>query len=77
MGSKDTSPPLVTVGDAVAAFLEDPDESTRGYCTYSTGEYFCKTGRLKRTLAREKDGRATKWDKRCEGVWNQRTYNYG
>jgi hypothetical protein len=77
MSSKDRSPPLVTVGDAVASFLEAPDVSTRGYSTYSKAEYFWKTGRLKRTLARERDGRAAKWDKRCEGVWEQRTNNYG
>jgi hypothetical protein len=76
-GTNDTSPPLVTVGDAVASFLEAPDESTRGYCTYSKAEYFWKTGHLKRTLAREQDGRAAKWDKRCDGIWEERTNNYG
>jgi hypothetical protein len=76
-GTNDTSPPLVTIGDAVASFLEAPDESTRGYCTYSKAEYFWKTGRLKRTLAREQDGRAAKWDKRCNGIWEERTNHYG
>jgi hypothetical protein len=76
-GTNDMSPPLVTVGDAVASFLEAPDESTRGYCTYSKAEYFWKTGQLKRTLAREQDGRAAKWDKRCDGIWEEKTYNYG
>lgn len=75
--SVDKNIPLVTVGDAVAAFLDTPDESTRGYCTYSKSEYFWKTGRLKRTLACEEDGRAAKWDRRCEGIWEQRTHNYG
>lgn len=73
----DKDAPLVTVGDAVAGFLDDPDQSTRGYCAYSMAEYFWKTGRLKRTPAREEDGRAAKWDKRCEGVWERRINNYG
>lgn len=73
----DMNPPLVTIGDAISSFLEAPDSSTRGYCTYSKAEFFWKTGHLKRTLAREQDGRAAKWDRRCEGIWEERTNNYG
>jgi hypothetical protein len=76
-GAHDISPPLVTVGDAIASFLEAPDSSTHGYSTYSKADFFWKTGRLKRTLAREQDGRAAKWDKRGEGIWEERTNNYG
>jgi hypothetical protein len=71
------TPPLVTIGDAISSFLEAPDSSTRGYCTYSTAEFFWRSGHLKHTLAREQDGRAAKWDRRCEGIWEERTYNYG
>jgi hypothetical protein len=27
--------PLVTVGDTIAAFPNNPDESTKGHCTWS------------------------------------------
>jgi hypothetical protein len=76
-GTDEMNPPLVTIGDAISSFLEAPDSSTRGSCTYSKAEFFWKTGRLKRTLAREQDGRAAKWDRRCEGIWEERTNNYG
>jgi hypothetical protein len=76
-GTDDISPPLVTIGDAIASFLEAPDSATQGYSTYSKTGFFWKTGRLKRTLAREQDGRAAKWDRRCEGIWEERTNNYG
>ena len=76
-GTDDMNPPLVTIGDAISSFLEAPDSSTRGYCTYSKAEFFWKSGHLKRTLAREHDGRAAKWDRRCEGIWEERTNNYG
>jgi hypothetical protein len=76
-GIDDTSPPLVTIGDAIASFLEAPDSSTHGYSTYDKADFFWRTGRLKRTLAREQDGRAAKWDKRGEGIWEERTNNYG
>lgn len=76
-GTDGKNPPLVTMGDAISSFLEAPDSSTRGYCTYSKAEFFWKTGYLKRTLAREQDGRAAKWDRRCEGIWEERTKNYG
>ncbi|KAF3009632.1 hypothetical protein E8E13_007344 [Curvularia kusanoi] len=76
-GTDDAKPPLVTIGDAISSFLEAPDSSTRGYCTYSKAEFLWKTGQIKRTLAREQDGRAAKWDRRCDGIWEERTYNYG
>lgn len=76
-GTDDMNPPLVTIGDAISSFLEAPDSSTQGYCTYGRSEFLWKTGRLKRTLAREQDGRAAKWDRRCEGIWEERTNNYG
>lgn len=76
-GTDDTNPPLVTIGDAISSFLEAPDSSTRGHCTYSRTEFLWKTGHLKRTLAREQDGRAAKWDRRCEGIWEERVNNYG
>lgn len=32
-------PPILTVGDAIASFLEDPDPHTEGMCTYTAADF--------------------------------------
>lgn len=56
--------PLVPVVDAIAAFLDKPNDSTKGHCTWSQLEYCRATGRKRRTRAREEDGRAAKYGRR-------------
>jgi hypothetical protein len=73
----ETKAPMVTIGDAVASFLEKPDESTKNHCCWSQNEYFWKIGRIRRTRAREEDGRAATLDRRCQGVWERKRYQYG
>jgi hypothetical protein len=46
-GTDDINQPLVAIGDAISSFLEAPDSSTRGYCTYSKAEFFWKNWSLK------------------------------
>lgn len=76
-GQTDEELPMVTLGDAVTAFLEAPDENTSGHCTFSKTEYFWATGRIRRTKARQEDGRAEEMDNKCKGYWEKRRNYYG
>ncbi|KAL5385534.1 hypothetical protein DPSP01_004647 [Paraphaeosphaeria sporulosa] len=72
----DTELPLVTVGDAVAAFLEQPDASIRGYCTYSAKDYIWKAGRRKQTLEEAESYYAEKLARRRQGIWETQQVRY-
>jgi hypothetical protein len=76
-GVDEVGDPLVTIGDAIASFLAEPDESTKNHCSWSQTEYLWETGRIKRTRAREEDGLAAKLDRRCDGIWEKRRCQYG
>lgn len=68
--------PLVTIGDAVVAFLEQPDCFTEGHCTYSVMDFHWGSGRIKRKQSRVQNGQACRRDKRCKGVWERRRLRY-
>ncbi len=50
-------PTLVTLGDAIASFLQEPDLATRGYCMASKDQ-------LERGV-RIDGGKPQRWDGRC------------
>lgn len=73
----DKEPPLVTIGDAVVAFSEQPDYLTEGHCTYSVKDYYWKIGRTKRRQDRIQNRQAHRLDRRCKGLWEKRNLRYG
>ncbi|KAF2437912.1 hypothetical protein P171DRAFT_477820 [Karstenula rhodostoma CBS 690.94] len=72
----DTELPLVTVGDAVAAFSEHPDVLTHGHCTYSVKEYLWKVGQIKQKQVDKQGYHAERLIRRREGVWETREVRY-
>lgn len=64
--------PLVTIGDAIASFLSDPDPSTVGHCNLSRDEFGWITYHKRLGYG----GRASDFDRR-NGIWKPRTRHYG
>ncbi|KAK8243531.1 hypothetical protein HDK90DRAFT_125707 [Phyllosticta capitalensis] len=64
----DRHPRLVTVGDGIASFLENPDVYTSGYCTISVDEYLWRL----RVQKRRHENRIIdeKIMKRIDGYWD-------
>lgn len=65
---------LVTIGDAIASFLDHPDKNTQGYCTISRDVYLKKFGHWKREMDPEQ---LAKFESRCEGYWERCKKRYG
>ncbi|KAL5418635.1 hypothetical protein PMIN04_007255 [Paraphaeosphaeria minitans] len=72
----DKEPPLVTIGDAVVAFLEQQDCLTDGHCTYSVQDLYWKIRRKNRGQHRMQNGQARRLGRRCKGVWERRRLRY-
>jgi hypothetical protein len=67
---------LVTVGDAVASFLENPDPVTLDLCTLSKDDILLRFGR-EPTLDELADKNLPKLRKRLNGVWMPRKRRLG
>ncbi|KAF2112162.1 hypothetical protein BDV96DRAFT_581263 [Lophiotrema nucula] len=67
--------PLVTVGDAISAFMTEADPYTNGHCTYSKDEFLWRSKtpeKQNRIPAHLKDERDTKW----KGIWLSERKSY-